>query len=297
MEYSARCWCRSFSFYFLMLLILGLIGCGGEPKKEINPAEARYADVEKAMTDLKYEKALSVTGDVISKFGDSEYAGKSRVLRIILLAGVEDGYRTLAEAYLKGMEKSKQGGPLRATAFDFYRKEKSSALGFYESVDYFLKNSADTQKYVLDCKFPSRDIVNNRFLDLVLRGNVIEPDRRAQVEEDEVRNGVIRMLTHFLGAGEDRAKARKALESGSAELDHTVFFITVSEVLLNSQKLFARSVLNEPDKYQVFFQRAAESYNLVEKLLKAKPDKDLQKAADKVKSDIEALKKKGLKVK
>jgi hypothetical protein len=297
MEYFARCWCRSFSFSLLMLFILGFIGCGGEPKKETNPAEAKYADVVKAMTDLKYEKAVSLTGEVLSKFGESEYAEKARLLRIILKAGRGDGYRNLAETYLKGMEKSKKGGPLRAQAFDYYKYEKSEALGFFDLASYYLKNSEDTKKYVLDCKFPSRDIVNNRFLDLVLRGNIIEPDRRAQAEEDELGNGVVRMLTRFLGAGEDRAQARKVLEKGSAELDHAVFFTTMSEVLLNSQKLFARSVLNEPDRYQSFFQKATESFNLVEKLLKAKPDKDLQKTADKIKSDIEALKKKGLKVK
>lgn len=295
MEYSVHSWCRWVSFFLLPWLLLALIGCGGQSAQQTNPAEAKYAEVEKALADVKYEKAISLTSEVINKFGDTEFADKARILRTVLLAGTCDGYRSLAETYMKGMEKSKRGGPLRGTAYDYYRKEKSSALGFFESASYCLKNFSDTKKCYLDCKFPSQDIVNNRFLGLVLRGNEIEQDKRMQAEEDELCNGIVRMFTRFVGAGEDRVKARKLLEGGSYELDHTAFFLTMSQVLLKSQMLFARSVLNEPDKYQAFFQKAVDSYNQVDKLLKAKPDKDLQKEANKVKADIEALKKKGLK--
>jgi hypothetical protein len=295
MEHSVHSWCRWISLFLLPWLLLALVGCGGQPTQQANPAEAKYAEMEKALADLKYEKAISLTSEVLSKFGDTEFADKARILRTVLLAGACDGYRDLAETYMKGMEKAKRGGPLRATAYDYYRKEKGSALGFFESASYCLKNFVDTKKCVLDCKFPSQDIVNNRFLDLVLRGSEIEQDKRMQAEEDELRNGFIRMLTRFVGAGEDRMKARKLLEGGAFEVDHTVFFLTMSQQLLKSQMLFARSVLNEPDKYQAFFQKAVDSYNQVDRLLKAKPDKDLQKGANKVKADIDALKKKGLK--
>jgi hypothetical protein len=296
MEYSAHSWCRWIFLFLLPWLLLALVGCGGQqPAQQTNPAEAKYAEVGKALADVKYEKAISLTSEILSKFGDTEFADRARILRAVLLAGTSDGYRSLAETYMKGMEKAKRGAPFRATAYDYYRKEKSSALGFYESAGYCLKNFTDTKTCVLECRFPSQDIVNNRFLDLVLRGAEIAQDRRMQAEEDELRNGITRMLTRFVGAGEDRMKARKLLETGSHEIDHTVFFLTMSQVLLKSQMLFARSVLNEPDKYQAFFQRAVDSYNQVDRLLKAKPDKDLQKDAAKVKADIEALKKKGLK--
>jgi hypothetical protein len=124
---------------------------------------------------------------------------------------------------------------------------------------------------------------------------VIDTEHQKMVEEDEVRNGVIRMMTRFLGAGDDRVKARKSLEKGTYPLDHAEYFVMLSRVLLDNQKIFASTALRDPDKYQIFFQKAVDCYNLAVKILKAKPNKDVQADADKVKADIEALKKKGLK--
>jgi hypothetical protein len=90
--------------------------------------------------------------------------------------------------------------------------------------------------------------------------------------------------------------ARKDLESGSHQLEHAEYFVTVGSQLLANQKSFGQAALREPDKAQAFFKKAIETHEFVEKLLKAKPNKDIQKEADKLKAGIEALKKKGMKV-
>jgi hypothetical protein len=298
MKASVCSWWSGTLFLVLLALLAMGIGCGGgEPQKTANPAEAKYAEVEKAMADVKFEKAISLTSEIISKYTDSEFAEKARVLRTILLAGVSAGYGKMAEIYIEGTGKArKDSGQFRATAWDYYRKQRAGALAFYESADYCLKNYSETHQCIIQIKFPDQDIVTNHSLELVRRGNLVDSEKRLGGEEDEMRNGVITMLTLFLGHGIDRALARKDLESGSHRLEHSEYFATISSQLLANQKLFARAALNEPGRAQAYFKKAVEMHAFTEKLLKAKPNKDVQKEADKVKADIEALKKKGMKV-
>src|SRR5262245_11780035 len=205
--FSARTFGLSLGFVGLALTI----SCGGgKPHMSRNSPEYLYSQAKEAMADVKYEKAISLTNDVIQKFPDSEYVAKARILRVVLLAGLSSAYRDMAEAYLAGFEKSIQNaGKLRSTAFDYYRKQKNAALGFSEACDYFLKNDTSTKTYVLECDFPSRDVAHNKRLDEVREGNVLDADQRRAAEEHEVWDGMLGTLSFFLGAAGDRPKAKK----------------------------------------------------------------------------------------
>ena len=107
----------------LSLCVLGLmfaIGCGsGKPPMSKNSPEYVYSQAKEAMADAKYEKAIGLTNDILQKFPDSEYAGKARILRVVLLAGMSSAYRDMADAYLEGFEKpGGNSGKLRSTAFE-----------------------------------------------------------------------------------------------------------------------------------------------------------------------------------
>src|SRR5437762_10375303 len=122
----------SIRMFRLSLGFLGLMvamSCGtGKPQLSKNSPEYVYSQAKEAMADVKYEKAISLTNDLLQKFPESDYATKARILRVVLLAGLSSAYRDMAEAYLAGFEKSSpNAGKLRGTAFDYYRKQKNAA--------------------------------------------------------------------------------------------------------------------------------------------------------------------------
>jgi hypothetical protein len=276
----------------ISLLVLSTLSCGGQPKAVRGSAEYQYGEAKKAISEVKFEKAISLTGEILSKFPSTEYADKARILRIILMSGLSQGYGKMAEAYLEGFEKSiKNAGALRSTAFDYYRKQKSVSLGFYEACDFFLKNFSEKTPYILDVEFPSKDLTPNRRLDEVRSGTVLDAEQLRAAEEDELRNGLISSLTGFLGAGSDRAKARKLLESGSKTLDHAEFIVMLGRTLLDDQKVFGRGALNEIQSYRQFYQKSAECSELAMKILKDNPNQEIQTQAEQLKTELEVLKK------
>jgi len=69
--------------------------------------------------------------------------------------------------------------------------------------------------------------------------------------------------------------------------------VRIGRTYLDDQHLFGRKGLNEIQYYQLFFQKARESSNLAQKILKDKPNKETQALADQLKADLESMEKKG----
>jgi hypothetical protein len=283
---------RLFLTLSILPLVLPVLSCGGQPKVAKGSAEYQFLEAKKAISDVKFEKAISLTSDILSRFPSTEYGDKARILRIVLLSGLSQGHGKLAEAHLAGFEKSiKNAGALRSVAFDFYRKQKIEALGFFEACDFFLKNYSEKTPYVLDVEYPHKDFTPNRKLDEVRSGTVLTPEELKTAEEDELRNGLIMSLTGFLGAGDDRAKARKLLESGPRPLDHAEFMVMLGRTLLENQKVFGRRALNEIQNYRQFYEKSSECSELALKLLKDNPNQEIQSQADQLKTELEVMKK------
>ena len=284
----------------LPLGFLGLIlatSCGsGKPQISKNSPEYVYSQAKEAMAEVKYEKAISLTSDVQQKFPDSEYATKAWVLRVVLLEALSSAYRDMAEAYLAGFEKpGPNAGKLRSTAFDYYRKQKNAALGLSEASDYFLKDPSATKTYVLECDFPAREVAHNKRLDEVKDGSLLDGEQRHAAEEHEVWDGMLSTVSFFVGAAGDRPKAKKLLESGTKPMDRPEFIVRLARTLLDNQKVFGRSALNDVQLFRQFYDKAVECSELSQKLLKDSPNLEVQTMADNLKGELEAMEKKGKK--
>ncbi len=116
------------------VICLTAAGCSQKPQVDRNSPEHLFSQVTGSIADSRYEKAISWTADLQAQFPKSEQAEKARLLKIIVLAGMSDGYRNIAAAYLSGMEAApEQYGKLRSTAFNYHRKRKSVALSLYQA--------------------------------------------------------------------------------------------------------------------------------------------------------------------
>jgi len=280
--------------------VAGLVwamGCGsGKPQVSKDSPEYLYSQAKEAMAAVKYEKAISLTSDLFQKFPDSDYEAKARILRVMLLAGLSSAYGDMAEAYLAGFEKpGANSGKLRAKAFDYYRKQKNAALGFSEACDYFLKDNSAAKTYVLECDFPAREVGHNKQLDEVKEGILLDDEKRRAAEDHEVLDGMVNALSFFLGAAGDRPKAKKLLESGTKTMDRPEFIVRLGRRLLDNQKVFGRSALNDVQLFRQFYDKALECSELSQKLLKDSPSAEVQTMADNLKGELEAMEKKGKK--
>ncbi len=281
----------------LCFSLIAINGCsGGGPRVSKDSPEYMYGQAKEAVADFKYEKAIDLTGDILRKFSDSEYAEKAGILRAVVLAGLSSAYREMAEAYLAGFEKSfENSGKLRATAFDYFRKQKNAALSFSEACDRFLDTGSAQKSYVLECNFPSREVTYNKKLEEVREGNVLDREQRKAAEENEICDEMLDRLSFFVGAAGDRAKARKLLETGTKTIERSEFLVHLGRTLLDNQKVFGRQALNDVQHYRNIYDKAVKCSETAQEILKDNANPEIQTMADNLKSDLDSMQKQGAK--
>lgn len=270
---------------------LAAAGCSQEPQVDRNTPEYLFSQMQEAVADGRYEKALGLTGDLQTQFPKSEQAAKARLLEIIVLAGQSDGFRSIADAYLAGMEADpQQYGKLRSTAFNFHRKRKTVALALYKACVQFLERHSPESTYALESSWPVDDSDQGPDqLEEVRDGKTLDSEQQELVEVVELPKGVARTLARFVGSEEDLVQARTTLEQGSVDLVPSRLLLTVTQCLLDNQKLFGREGLSEIKSYLIFLRGAVESLNLAVADLKDRPDEAIQAKADELKAEIEAM--------
>ena len=101
--------------------------------------------------------------------------------------------------------------------------------------------------------------------------------------------GIARMLARFLGSEGDLVQAQTTLKQGAMDLVPSQLLLTVTQCLLDNQKLFGREGLSEIKSYSLFLREAVESLNLALARLQDRPDETIQARADKLKEQIEAM--------
>lgn len=273
------------------IVCLTAAGCSQKPQVDQNTPEYFFSQMKDAVRDGRYEKAISWASDLRTTFPRSEQADKARLLKIIVLAGLSDAYRNIAEAYLSGMEASpEQYGKLRSTAFNIHRKRKSVALSLYQASDGFLKRHSPQSTYVLESSWPAdASGQSSEQLDQVRSGELLDSEEQQLLEVNEQPVGVARTLARFVSAEEDHALAQKTLEQGSVDLVPSQLLLAVAQCLLDNQKLFGREGLSEARSYYLFLRKASESLNLALDSLQDRPDEAIQAKADQMKEQIESM--------
>ena len=87
----------------------------------------------------------------------------------------------------------------------------------------------------------------------------------------------------------------KLLENGTKTMDRSEFVVRLGRTLLDNQKVFGRSALNDVQLFRQFYDKALECSELSQKLLKDNPSAEVQTMADNLKGELESLEKKGQK--
>ncbi|MGE5326822.1 MAG: hypothetical protein ACM3NO_07270, partial [Deltaproteobacteria bacterium] len=160
----------------LAFLVL-IISCSPPIKQPVG-AEREYLDAKDLFKKGNMEKALDYSEDSAKASPPNAYTERARTLRLMIYGGQVRAYRELADAYAKGIEKTKnpkfkaEYQRLRNDALQYAAK---AALGVAETAHQMLGGGGIGKEVVLEVPYPSVEgPVNITQLEPMLQGGWIE---------------------------------------------------------------------------------------------------------------------------
>lgn len=270
-----------------------IVSCSPPIKQPVGAAR-EYTDAEDLFKMGNLDKALDYTDDLATASPATSYTDRARVMRVMIYGSRVKAYKELAEAYAKGIDKTKnprfkaEYEHLRSDSLQFAAK---AALGLAETAHEMLAGPGIGKEEILEVPYPSTEGPETiSQLTPMLEGGWIEPADQEAANLAARHKAIDDELA--LAVGGDRAKARAALAAGPVEIPGADFGLFLGKELLTAAGIFDHKHYGDFQKFTLITGQADAAAQAVLDLLKAAPDKDKEKAAKKLQADIkDAIKK------
>lgn len=275
-----------------MALVLG--SCS--PPVERLTGFAKVHDNAKIMFGLSdFDRSLEYATELAKANPSTEFTERGQVISVILMSGLAQGYKELAEGYRDGLEKLKNPSERSAYSsrrYDYYQYSKTRALQLAELSPRFLQaqEGDGVKDFTVELPYPEIEPPpSNQELDRVLEGMHLEDPEHTEAELKAIRMCMRRSLAGALGVEED--KVRATLESGSAKISNVAFYLFLARQLVEITGTFGPKGLRENRTRIAVCDRADAVVEKALAILKANPDEDLEKVATDIQKDIETARK------
>lgn len=270
-----------------------VVSCSPPVKQPVGP-ERDYSDALDLFKKGNLDRALQYTDGLASASPATSYTDRARVLRVVIYGSRVKAYKELAEAYGKGAEKTKnprfkaEYERLRSDSLQFAAK---AALGLAETAHQIMGGTGIGKEVILEAPYPDTEgPVTISQLKPMLEGGWIEPADQDAAALAARQKGIDDELAQAVGG--DRSKARAALAAGPVKFSGVDFGLFLGQELLHGAGAFDRKHFNDYQKFKLISGEANDAAQAVLDMLKASPDKDKEKAAKKLQTDIkDAVKK------
>jgi hypothetical protein len=275
----------------LLLVCLLVLACSGEPFK---PAALPYTAAKENLTNLDYDAALKNLDKTIKAAPDEPDGKEAAIVRIALLTAMAQGSSDMAEAYGKGVTQPAarmQTGPYTRMRSDYLGMARVYLMDAMEAV---LKQRAKLSDASLPLKitFPDFSGTEPAAMDRIRNGMSVQDSDRVRTELENARNYMARLMAAMAGAGEDVHKGHAAFQSGAAQLDTRVYLLELSAAFYKLRAIFEAKALDDSRYLRTTIEVVQGNLDALDKLLAARPDKDLEARAKKLRAECEkALKK------
>lgn len=270
---------------FGLALCLVLAACTSAPPT----GEQYFSDAKNNVATLDFESALKNLDRLIKSAGDQPIAQQGTVLRTALLTAMADGSKQMAEAYGAGAKQPPaQARQAQFTQMrsDYYGVARVRLMNAMEAVMQ-QRGKLGNQPLRLDMAFPEFSGTGNPAVTKVKDGYWAEEADRYRVELETVRNALARALARLAGAGEDVHKGRAAFGKGGVEIDPRVYLIELSNAFVQLSEIFDKNALNDARYRRIALEVVRDNMDAALKLLGAKPDKELEAKAKKIRAESE----------
>lgn len=276
-----------------VILIFLMTSCSSQSNQP-NPAtpEGRFELAKREFSAARFDKALDYTDKLLRDTPQHELAPSARMLQMTIHGGLAEGCRQIGKAFADGRMMTRDvrvKNDFRNRAFDYYRRQKAYLLNFVESFEKYAKTLDKTKPITYQGTYPAAESAPRIFLEKVKKGMTIGPEDEQRDQQQELKNGVLTILTRLAGLDEDRAKAKAVFAEGTVTVDPADFLFAVAKTLHEQGALFDRLQLNEYLNFKAFCDRANATATQSVDLLKSKGDKKKIDEATRLKKDCEAL--------
>ncbi len=215
---------------------------------------------------------------------NNDYTARALPWSLVLSSGMAAGYLEMGDDYAMGARANKAN----ASA---YRKLTSDSRGFANRLalqfaeDFGKIGMLKEGPVPLAFGYPRGSATQVPALLKAAGGVLISAAEIETAQKQSVERGVLLMACRAAGAPDDTAKAQEILKSPDAAVPRAAFFMAMAEALYNESQLYTRDKLDEPQKLEIFCQRAQDA-------LKSVPDsKETKALAAKIQNALKKSKK------
>ena len=263
-----------------VVLCLALTSCSSGPAAP--PGQQRFLDAKNNLKASDFKAALTNLDATIKSTTDPTMKQEAYVIRVALLTAMAEADRQIGEGYQLGAKQPAAYGHTAAyykNRSDYYNTAHSLLMNAMQSVMDQRSNLGE-KPLVIAVTFPGFTGTNAGLTHLK-EGQLLPDGDRAQAEVQADRNELAKVLTALAGAKDDLNKGQEIYAKGKVDIDPRVYLIVLSDSFLTTGAVFGPRAMNEADHLATVNQVVKGNIEVAEKLLAAKPDKDLEAQAKK----------------
>jgi len=272
---------KSHALAIVTVILCGVLSsCSGGPT--VPESDQHFLDAQNNLKSSDFKAAWKNLDATIKSTTDPAVKQEAYVIRVALLTALADADRQMGEAYQIGAKQPAAAGHTAnfyKNRSDYYNTAHSLLMDAMQSV-MDQRSKLGDKPLTIEVAFPGFTGTNPGINNLK-NGQLISDGERMQAEAQAGRNAFAKVLTAMAGAKDDVNKGQEIYAKGKVEVDPRVYLIALSDSFLTTGAMFGPRGLNESDHLATVNQVVKGNLEVAEKLLSAKPDKDLEAQAKK----------------
>jgi hypothetical protein len=268
-----------------------LMACSSAPPT--SQSDQSFTDARNNFKASDFKAALRNLDKVIKTSSDESQRQQAVVLRTVLVTALADANKQMAEAYYIGAKQpaaQSRSGSYYKMRSDYYKTARSFLMDGMQSV-MDQRSKLGGNPLLIEVTFPGFTGTNSG-MTKIKSGQSFSDNDQLNAEQQAVRNALAAVLSSIVGAAQDPNKGQQIYNGGKVEIDSRVYLIELSNSFLQSGAMFDWRGLNEPDHLRTVNDVVRGNLEVAQKLLAAKPDKDMEARVKKMLSDCDKADKK-----
>lgn len=242
----------------LLTLALILVSCSsgpplparGTPEWHWHSAAQTYA-IKDYRTAADHLESLAKT--------DSEYADRAQPWRMVITGGMATGYADAADSFEKGSAVLQaQVTVLRRQTNEYRNLANKQALQFAQTFLAFQKGPKEGN-IPIAFGSPGGSLNVSTELTKASMGAVLSEMDLAAAEKQALERGVLLTACSVVGAQGDAAKAEQIFSGENVSVSRETFLLAIADKLNELSDLYSRKKLNQPERVQLFKEKALEA--------------------------------------
>jgi hypothetical protein len=271
-------------------ICLLLLACSSAPPT--SQSDTSFTDARNNFKASDFKAALRNLDKVIKGSSDESQRQQAIVLRTVLVTALADANKQMAEAYYIGAKTpagQSHSGSYYKMRSDYYNTARSFLMDGMQAV-MDQRSKLGATPLVIEVTFPGFQ-GTNAAMNKIKGGQLVSDNDQLSAEQQATRNALATVLSAIAGAPDDLNKGQQ-IYSNKVEIDPRAYLIELSNSFYQSEAMFDWRGLNQPDKTRLVNDVVRGNLDIAQKMLTAKPDKDMQARLKKMLSDCDKADKK-----